>query len=55
VLVIDPDGGFENYRLAKLAAGTLLRRASDGGQGKGRLDESKRLTRVRFTFVFCSR
>lgn len=44
-MVIDPDGGIQNYRWRNFVAGAVLPGASDGGQGKGRLDESKRLTR----------
>jgi hypothetical protein len=43
--VIDPDGGVENYRLAINFSPEPFCVASDGGQGNGRLDESKRLTR----------
>src|SRR6478672_4141341 len=45
VVVIDPDGGVETYpgRLCCRRTRSTCS-ASDGGQGKGRLDESKRLT-----------
>lgn len=44
-MVIDPDGVLRTLVGETCRRNTVPGSASDGGQGKGRLDESKRLTR----------